>query len=422
MRVQDEPPIHLTYCLNIHPGETWAENFAAIREKALKVKAMVAPRQPFGLGLRLSAQAAGELAQPALLDGLKSFLRANGLYAFTINGFPYGRFHGAPVKDQVYAPDWRTPERRDYTCGLADILGRILPEGVCGSISTIPGSYKAWVKSERDVAQMCRMLGDVAVHLHRIMETTGRDICLALEPEPDCFIETTAEAVAFFEEWLDRHGAAHIAHQAGLRTSQARRIIRRHVGICFDTAHAAVQFEDLPASLRALRKAGIRVAKIQLSSALRLAQSPRNIKQLARFLDETYLHQVRAYSPSSARTYCYGDLPQALTAHLVPWPKDVELRVHFHVPLFFEKHQGLSSTSFLLNDDFRALVLDGITEHLEIETYTFNILPKFLRTTDVTESIAREYQWVLRHLLKLVPHTDRKGTGLQGLNGFEGLE
>ena len=52
------------------------------------------------------------------------------LYVFTINGFPYGCFHGARVKENVYVPDWRTPERRDYTNLLADILADLLPRNL----------------------------------------------------------------------------------------------------------------------------------------------------------------------------------------------------------------------------------------------------------------------------------------------------
>ena len=40
----------------------------------------------------------------------------------------------------------------------------------------------------------------------------------------------------------------------------------------------------------------------------------------------------------------------------------------------------------------------GATSHVEIETYTFDVLPKALHPGDVVKSIAREYEWVQRHL------------------------
>ena len=101
MRLRDDPPVHLTYCLNIHPGETWTENMAAIRDHALRVKALVAPDRPFGLGLRLGSWAATTLAEKECLNDFKRFLDEHNLYVFTINGFPYGAFHGTAVKAEV---------------------------------------------------------------------------------------------------------------------------------------------------------------------------------------------------------------------------------------------------------------------------------------------------------------------------------
>ena len=151
MRIRRDPPLHLTYCLNVHPGETWAENFAAVREKALRVKALVGRPGPFGLGLRLGGIAARTLSAPAAIAEFRAFCDASELYVFTVNGFPYGRFHGTSVKENVYRPDWRQPERLAYTNQLTDILAALLPEGVRGSISTLPGSYKAWIKTRADV-------------------------------------------------------------------------------------------------------------------------------------------------------------------------------------------------------------------------------------------------------------------------------
>ena len=393
--------LHLTYCLNVHPGESWEENLAAIRDKALKVRDLVAPKGPFGLGLRLSCEAAKTLSRPEKLSQFRRFLDEQGLYVFTINGFPYGRFHGAAVKEAVYRPDWRAPERRDYTILLADILAALVPAGMTGSISTVPGSYKQWLGGGDDIAAMVANLIDVAAHLVEVQERTGRRICLALEPEPDCYIETTAEAIEFFTGPL----------AAGMGN---REIIRRHLGVCFDTAHLAVAFEDLGQSLARLREAQVTVAKIQLSSALRVApakkvsgtffgnvafspgKSPFLQKRfLTPFCDEVYLHQVKVRgADGSLRSY--PDLPQAIQAQA--GGEEDEWRVHFHVPLFFDGSGPLRSTNSLLDSRFVEAVSQGASEHLEIETYTFDVLPPALRDGDVTESIAREYQWVMERL------------------------
>ena len=141
--------------------------------------------------------AARELAEPPALDEFAAFLRDENLYVFTINGFPYGQFHDTAVKRNVYAPDWRTLERLEYTCLLADILAALLPQGVTGSISTVPGSYAEWIATASDVDAMAATLAHATGHLADLHRRTGREICLALEPEPDCYLETAHDAADF---------------------------------------------------------------------------------------------------------------------------------------------------------------------------------------------------------------------------------
>ncbi len=395
MKVQTDPPIHLTYCLNVHPGESWAENFQAIRDQTLRVRDDLGLDGLFGLGLRLSAQAAHDLTVPEAFEDFRAFLDWEGLYVFTINGFPYGQFHDTAVKQSVYAPDWRTHERRDYTRRLADLLARLLPEGVSGSISTVPGSYKPWIAGSDDVQQMTAMLCDTVAHLNLARHETGRDICIALEPEPDCYVETTDEVIAFFTGPLLEYGVAHLTHRHHLGEAEARDAIRRHLGVCFDTSHLAVEFEDLAASLTALKKAGVRIGKVHLSAALEAPATPAAAEQLQQFVDPVYLHQVKARTADGSIT-SYDDLPPALAA---TGQADDTRRIHFHVPLFFERLGELTSTNSLLTGAFAAALRAGATEHIEIETYTFNVLPADLQTGGLTQSIAREYDWVQQNVL-----------------------
>jgi len=395
MRIRQDPPAHLTYCLNVHPGESWEENLQAIRDHALRVRDRVGAGKPFGLGLRLGDQASRTLAEPEALEAFRGFLASETLSAFTITGFPFGPFHGQSVKENVYAPDWRSPERRDYTLRLADILARLLPAGVGGSISTVPGSYAAWIDTTDDVRDMVRLLAETAVHLAGVAEGTGGDICLALEPEPDCFLQSTADCLSFFDEWTDC-AAEMIAEIAGVAVDRGRQIWRRHVGVCFDTAHAAVGFEDLPASLDLLAGAGIRIAKVQLSAALQLRPTADTLARLAEFADPVYLHQVKARR-RDGRIDSFPDLPAALAAGEKGAEAWDQWRVHFHVPLFFTADAGLESTSALLPGAF----LDEaplFCPHLEIETYTFTVLPPFLAIADPADGIAREYEWLMGHL------------------------
>ncbi len=400
MRVPQHPASHLTYCLNVHPGETWAENFAAIKTHALAVRAIVAPDEPFGLGLRFSRQAAEALMDTDTRDTFKQFLAANNLYAFTINGFPYGAFHGTRVKEAVYQPDWRTRERVDYTLMLAEILADLLPEGVPGSISTVPGAYRAAVTDARDRATIAVALGEVAVALERLSQERGREICLGLEPEPDCLIETTDEMIAFMEQGMTAAALPLVCRELGIAKPQAETVIRRRIGLCLDTCHSAMQFETPADALRKAVAAGVNVCKIQVSAALTAIDPPVTRAQLAAFDDNVYLHQVRIRD-ANGRVSRFPDLQPALAQ----WDQDAtaakaprEWRIHCHVPLDFTGDGTLGTTSGDLTRAFFAQVLKSGIAHLEIETYTFNVLPASLRTAGITNSIANEFAWVRTRL------------------------
>ena len=395
MKLPNTTNKHLTYCLNVHPGETWAENFAAIRDHAMRVRDAVAPREQFGLGLRLGRRSAEQLAQPAALAELRQFLDDHGLYAFTINGFPYGRFHATTVKENVYRPDWRCPRRREYTNLLVSILAGLLPKGVTGSVSTVPCAYKPWIRTPADMLQLARMLGAAAAHAHQVRQETGKDICIALEPEPDCFLETTAEAIEFLTVALP-DGVRAVAHEIGLDPDDAAAMVARQIGVCLDTAHAAVEFEDPCEALATFSAALVRVGKVQLSSALRLAATDDALARLEEFVDPVYMHQVKLRRPDGT-IESHRDLPAAIAAARLARDAELcEIRVHFHVPLFFTSDGPLASTSDLLGADFwRRLAGNSGVEHLEIETYTFDVLPPALRSTDVVESISHEYAWTL---------------------------
>lgn len=403
MQPPNRPNLHLTYCQNIHPGETWSENLAALQNQATAVRQQLDYRAPFGVGLRLGAQSAEDLQKPEALEQGSNFFSESGLYPFSINGFPYGRFHKGPVKERVYAPDWRSPERLQYTIQLAHILSKWLPEGQEGSISTVPGSYAKWIQTPEDQAAMARSLGHCCAELARIERQTGHLIHLGLEPEPDCFLETTPQTLTFFESTLPEGALPEIRKILGVDHSEAESLLRRHIGVCFDTCHVALQFENPADSLRQLAKAGIRISKIQLSAALRAPGNEASREALSAFSEPTYLHQVKAITREGNLT-SWSDLPEALRS-VTPWDALKELRVHFHVPLFVAPASPLLSTTNTLDEGFWDLVCGGICPHLEIETYTFDVLPPEVHPGDIVQSIAAEYRWVLNRLKPSKPHS-----------------
>ena len=404
MKLRDQPPLHLTYCLNVHPGEEWTDNLAAIQTHTLAIRNRIAPGKPFGLGLRLSRLAAETLKQPGTLAGFRNFMRNEGLYAFTINGFPYGAFHGKPVKTAVYQPDWSTRERLDYTLLLADILAQLLPEGVDGSISTVPLGYglgfpRHGTQDTGHGTLFPVQLAECAAGLHAIRAKTGRVIHLGLEPEPDCLLENTDDVIRFFEGPLLEQGLPHLASRLSCTRQGAEAILRRHIGICFDTCHLAIQFEDLADSLSRLTDHGLRISKIQLSSSLEVAPTSTARQRLLDFADPIYLHQVKGINilptPHSPLPASFPDLPTALDTPLSPTAESELWRIHFHLPLYFEGDGVLHSTSKAMDSRFWQKLATSPVSHLEIETYTFNVLPEALQAGGIESSIAREYDWVI---------------------------
>ena len=386
---------HLSYCTNIHPGESWDEIRGNLERYLPRVKRRVCPDAPFGVGLRLSASAARSLRAPETLAQFVGFLRQNDLYVFTINGFPYGPFHGTRVKEGVYLPDWRDEARLEYTNALADLLAALLLSGGDhgGSISTVPGAFKPNAATPQAIAQIADLLIRHVAHLVSLERETGRSIVLALEPEPCCLLETVKETVAFFGDHLySRPAAARLASLAGLAAREADDALHRHLGACLDLCHAAVEFEDPADCLGALAAAGIPVAKIQVTAGLRIPRvTAETVTALQRFDDGVYLHQVVERASGALRRYL--DIDAACASD--NWRGgDCEWRVHFHVPVFLEELDGFSSTQPFVREILALHRQQARTPHLEVETYTWSVLPAHAREAPIDEAIARELLWV----------------------------
>ena len=377
---------HLAYCTNVHPAETWAETFAALKHFVLAVKARVRPAGPYAIGLRLSDLASRELAEGNELTAFQRWLEQHACYVFTINGFPFGQFHGTRVKENVYAPDWSDPRRLDYTNRLFDLLVRLVPAGVEGSVSTLPGSFKDFITSPEQVRAIETNLSRCVHHIDDLSRKFGRELHLGLEPEPFGLFENTAETLAFFEG-------------IRARNSKDERLVRR-LGLNYDTCHFAVEFEQPEAALTAFAQNDIRISKVHLSNALRLQPGAANLHSLAAFHDEVYLHQVITRD-AGGNLVKYRDLQPALEAAAAGFSAE-EWRVHFHVPLHWKPDQGpqgLQTTEDHLRGVLRfAAAHPGFCSHFEMETYTWSVLPDALRARDVIDQIVAEYEWMLARL------------------------
>jgi hypothetical protein len=380
--------INLAYCTNIHRGETWDQTFAGLRDYTDSVRRRVAPEDAYGIGLRLSAVAAEELSSdPSRLDSFRRWMEERNSYVFTINGFPYGTFHGSRVKEQVYAPDWTNPGRLSYTNGLFDLVAALAPEGEAVSVSTLPGSFKEFITPQTEPAQMqaiYRHLRQCSDHIEMLRDSTGRDIHLGLEPEPLGLFETSGETVRFFEGLLE-----------GVTSEESERILR-NIGVNYDTCHLAIEFEEPEDAIGRLRDTGIRISKVHLSSALRLRPTGEAVERLRAFQDDVYLHQV-VVSDGREVVRRFRDLPDALAWYDAgEGGPGAEWRVHFHVPIHAQPEALFSDT----RDHIIGLLAmmaksPGWCSHFEMETYTWEVLPEEMRSGDVVDQLVAEYGWCL---------------------------
>ncbi|AFY54428.1 hypothetical protein Riv7116_1887 [Rivularia sp. PCC 7116] len=402
MKVFSNKNFHLTYCTNIHPGEDWTQVFANLQQYIPSLKKKLSPNQPFGIGLRLANAASRELLQGNTLEEFKSWLNEHDLYVFTLNGFPYGGFHLQVVKDKVYAPDWSKQERLDYTLRLTQILAELLPEEIEGSISTVPISYKPWFEGNQ--LSQAKLMSSATIHIAqvvaqmvRIRAATDKVLHLNLEPEPDGLIENAEEVIKYFEKYLLPIGGTYLAKNLAIPQAAAEVLLLEHVRVCYDTCHFAVEYENPVSVFEKFQAAGIQIGKIQISAALKAEISKDKSKRLLLkerlqpFAESTYLHQVIARNADGSLQN-YRDLTTALS--FLEESNACEWRTHFHVPLFIDDYQVLKSTQDDIVTVFELLQHKDICNHLEIETYTWEVLPPEMKV-DIAASIQREYEWVL---------------------------
>jgi hypothetical protein len=402
---------HLGYCTNIHPGETWTDHFAVLQTVIPDVKQRLSPDAPFGLGLRLSNLASEELEVPENLIAFQHWLADNDCYVFTMNGFPFGGFHDTVVKDQVHAPDWTTEARVEYTKRLFRILSVLLPvdelgNPIPGGVSTSPLSYRHWFEWEQPAArdyilsQTTQNVLEVVADLIRLRRQTDRLMHLDLEPEPDGVIETSDEFISWFTDYLLPMGIEQLSTEFNLTDVQAEAAICEHVRLCYDVCHFAVGYERPADVLDKLKDFGLRVGKIQISAALK-AEFPDQpdereaVRQaFASFNEPTYLHQVVART-KSGELLRFRDLPDALAAFD---DTHAEWRAHFHVPIFVNDYGVLQSTQDDIREVLDLLSTRAFTNQLEVETYTWDVLPAPLKF-NLIDSIEREIKWVYKSMM-----------------------
>ena len=370
----------LSYCTNVHPGQSIAEIDNGLDQYTVAVQKKL--DRPLAAGLWLARPVTTELLQnERSLAEFTERLQQRKLTCYTLNAFPYGDFHSERVKENVYIPDWSKPERLEYTHDCARILSALMPEGTEGSISTVPLGFKEFTHPDDFFDRSVEQLIELARRLDSLYDETGKLIRLAIEPEPFCLLETTDEAIAFFERlWQQADGCG------------AGDVVRRTLGLCYDVCHQAVEFEDVGESIQRLNNAGVRINKVHITCAVELdnpAENEEGRRALAQYVEPRYLHQTMARR-SDGRVLRYVDLSSELALEPDEEFLNADVwRIHFHVPVDAESLGPLGTTRAELREGLTAVAALQYAPHLEVETYTWQVLPGE-QGSDLVDGLTRE--------------------------------
>ena len=391
---------HLTYSTLVHPADDWEKLYHSLVTYLPKVKARIAGNKSFGVCIRLSANTAQTLAASATeRDKLKKFLADNDMYIYTANAFVYGHFKGEKVKEQVYEPDWRGEERTQYTINVANILADVCPEGVAPSIQTSPLGFKPRVTGGDVVASYTDHVLRVIAHLVALEAKTARTVRLALEPEPFCFLETTDETVEYFNKHLYSGAATEkLARLAQLPIAEANAALRRHLGIVYDICHQAVEYEDITASLQKLVDGGVPIFKLQEAAALYVPEVTQGAVDTLKKYAKTIYH-TQTMEKRNGKINRYLNVDDAIAAFEKDPSGPREWRTHIHVPVFLDDLGQFRTTRFAIEDALRFHKQKPLSRHLEVETYTWDMLPDSLKTGDIVDYVCRELDWVRGQLV-----------------------
>jgi sugar phosphate isomerase/epimerase len=389
------------YCTNVHPGHDLETTRKQLDQYAVEVRRRVG-REQMGVGLWLSRATATELLTHSHAPAeFAEWLSERGLIPYTLNGFPFGNFHSEVVKHQVYEPTWADPLRLQYTVDLAEIFAKLLQATgqKRGSISTLPLGWAA-INDATFHRQAAEKLQVLAEALSKIEERSGCRIEVCLEPEPGCTLGSMPPMIEFFQRYL-LTGEEAVRHRNS-----------RYLSVCYDICHSGVMHESSATNVRALKQAGIRIGKVQVSSALevqfeRLSSDERERawERLSSFMEPRYLHQTVVYRPGREPAY-FEDLPLAMN------DADVKQKgcwtVHFHVPISESTAGELGTTQASIFQFIEAAFQENwVPPQWEVETYAWNVLPPELRADSLAAGISQEVvaleQWLAPYFASRQP-------------------
>lgn len=402
---------HLSYCTNIHKGESWNEVFTNIKKYTVNVKKLITRKKWFSIGLCLSNKSVKSLTKKNILKKFQKWLLKKYIYIQTINSFCFTNFHEKNIKQKIYNPNWGTYERYIFTKQIINIIKHTLLITTTGTISTVPLFYKYTIKTKKEKYILLQKsiinLMNILIHLKKI----NKNISICMEPEPDCYLEKTSDVITFYNKRLYIHGNEYLQKNYKITKKINKQLIKKYIKVCYDICHFSLFKEKIQQTLSKFKKEKIDIGKIQLSSGLK-TNEPKNyflknnfFKKLNKITKKTpFLHQAYSTIINKNNTISshYKDLFEIKKRPLLE-KKPIKMinkkiwKVHYHIPLYKSKHQNFKTTQKEISNLFRILLNSKkykIPTSIEIETYTWDNFKKSQKINLLT-SIVNEYKYTL---------------------------
>ncbi|HFL8819312.1 MAG TPA: metabolite traffic protein EboE [Candidatus Azoamicus sp. OHIO2] len=382
----------LTYCSNIFKEQDITKLLKILTDYVFFIRKHFKCKY-IGLGLCVSNTLINNVLNIHNLSYLRTWLIKYNLYISSINGFVYKSFHTKKIKEHIHYPDWTSSKRVDYTKKIIYFLSAALTKMTDVSISTSPLSFKTWIRRKNAKYIFFKSSVNILYVLQLLInmyKNKKHYIHLDIEPEPYCLLESVNDFLYFFIKWLIPNSKLYL-HLLDKKNKAS--YLRKYINLCYDICHFSVNYYNHIDIIKSIVLNKIKVGKIQVSSALEATITNDNYKIIMKellFLNKSkFLHQNTLVTENKIFINKHIDLNYEV---LKGFCNDTKLRIHCHMPLHLTKYRSyLDTTTNESKDVFLTLLKCIKIKHIEIETYTYDILLKNKKF----ESMLQEYLIVI---------------------------
>lgn len=272
-----------------------------------------------------------------------------------INGFVYYFFFKKKIKDLIYYPDWIKKKRTIYIKKINILILKINNYyNINLYISTIPITYKIWIKKNNNIF-IYKKFNTLKLKIKKnnlnIKKIHNIIINIDLEPENLCKIEHNKNILFLLNTTITKFKKKNIYNS-----------------ICYDICHFLTEYEINLTYIHKLLKKNIKINKIQLSLSYYINKKTK----INKLLQSNFCHQNKELNKKKIKIY--KDL--IYIYNIIKIKIYNIINIHFHLPIYLITYKLQQTNIFNTNYIYKIIKYYQITKNLEIETYMFNYIQK----------------------------------------------